>query len=76
MPAFQRWAEDVLSQVKGRYGELRQPVKGTDGALEQEFLKGEMNGLEHAVMYWDLMIEFIDREIKEAEADHAEDSAE
>lgn len=73
MPAFQYWKEQVLAQSHGRAVEIRKPLSSHDAILEQEFTKGEMNGLEQGVLQWDLIIELLTEEIKDLEAQNAED---
>lgn len=65
-PAFVEWERQVMGQVEGRRQDWARPLANHDELYEQEYRKGEANGMFQAIKHWDLMIELLDTEVKEA----------
>lgn len=70
-PGFVWWTHVLKVQQARRLESLYQPIK-PEQVYEQEFQKGEMQGMLFAMKTWALMIEQIDEAIKAKEDDKSE----
>lgn len=70
MPAFKAWEEQINGQIEGRRAEILKPAhEANGGSMGQEYMKGEVIGMMHAVGQWKLLIDYLDGEYKQRLAD-------
>lgn len=66
MPAFLEWKRQIEDQIAARQAEVFRPAHEIEGGhAAQEFMKGELTGLMHAVKHWELMIDFLQSEVQQ-----------
>ena len=71
-PAFTAWKEQMMAQREMRIVKTLEPLADAAGVYEQEYTKGEANGMLHAIRQWELMISYFEGELQQKIDDQEE----